>query len=793
MFRNYFKIAVRNLQKNRLYSIINILGLTIGMTCFILIALFIQFELSYDQHFDKADRIHRVYQYQQGNSFRGSEYFNVAPKPLAPAMRRDFPEVETATTIQRDFALLSHEKEMFGELGIYGDEHIFEVFDFEVLYGDGHAAMANPSSIILTESLAAKLFGNTEVVGETVTFGNTKELTVEAIVADAPKNQHFDYEYIAPYSLLSYYQEDGDDSWGSNNYKAYVVLKDGADYKEVEKGLSRYNEVIDAAYANAPFSTRFFLQPLSDIHLHSDLNFEIGANSDMRYIYLLGAIGFIILLLASVNYMNLATARSSRRSREVGMRKVLGARRKQLVTQLLGESFLVASIGFCLAIVCSKLLLPAFNELVDKEIPFDLVGSPWLLVTMLTSALLVGGLSGLYPAVFMSKVQPAKAFSGKILSSKGGVFSLRNLLVVGQFVTAIVLAIGSLVILQQLRFIQDKKLGYNREQIVYIPTGSEEMTAKREVIRSELLNIPEIEKVSYARVLPLNSNNQGIVDDWEGNTSGEKLHIYRNFVDHHFFDLFEMELVEGRNFSPEFGRDSSDSYILNETAVAALGWESAVGKQYRDGTVIGVVKDFHFQPFDLKIEPLQIKYVSEAYGNFTFIAMKVNSSDIEKTKLAVKSTMSAMFPKQLFVPRLMDDQYDQLYTAERQFGKAFGIFTMLALFIAGMGLFGLVSHNVIQRTKEIGIRKVLGASIFSIVEMLSIEFVKLVLIALVIGAPVAYYLVQRWLQNFSYHTNVSWWVFGVAGLVAILLAIATTSWQSVRAAMANPVDSLRDE
>jgi len=795
MLQSYFKVAIRSLKINKLYSFINIFGLTVGMTCFILIALFVQYEMSYDKHFKNADRIYRIYQQQKGNEFRGTDLFNVAPKAMAPTLRKEFHEVESASTIQLGSAVMRLNEKNFEQSGLYADEYLFDVFDFEVIEGEGRSALLDPSSILLTESLSKKFFKNESPVGKTIIYDQEKSLTVKGVIADAPKNQHFTYSFIASLSLLPYFDQDDFSTWTSNNYKSYVLLKHDSDPRALEKRFKEYESAVESAFTelNLPIKVKYLLQPILDIHLHSKMNSEIGVNGDIEYIYLLIIIGFIILFLACTNYMNLETARSAKRAREVGMRKVLGASRKQLVYQMLGESFMVSSMGFIFAVLLASALLPSFNEFIDKEIPFHFIGNKWLLSTMLISAVLVGGMSGLYPAVFISAVSPVKAFSGDILSRIKSGFSLRNILVVGQFVTAIVLAIGSLVIFHQLQYTQTKKLGYNRDSVVYVAFEGEDTDSKSDLIHRELLLDPSIEKVSMVRVLPLNSYNQGIISEWEGNTTQEDLHIYRNYVDHNFLDLFEIKLVEGRNFDPERATDKSEGYILNESAVKALGWKTAVGKTFNDGVVIGVVEDFHFQPFDLSIEPLFIRDLSQRYGSYINIAMKVHPEGIDQTMSSIKEKMSVIFPNTIFEPRFMDNDYDMLYRSERQFGKIFTIFTTIALFIACMGLLGLVSHSVLQRTKEIGIRKVLGASALSIVKLLSVEFVKLVILAILIATPLAYYLMNRWLQNFSYHIEMSWWTFAFAGICAIGLAVMTTCLQSIGAAMANPIESLSDE
>lgn len=794
MLQNYFKIAFRNLLKNKLYVFINIAGLTVGMTCFILIALYIQYEMSYDSHHEKADQIYRVVQQQKGNNFRGIDMFNTAPMPLAPTLKEEFPEIEAATTLQFQRTLFHHKKEVFSEVGMVADEFVYDVFTFPVIEGIGAEALLDPDAIVLTQSMAKKYFGDASPIGQTLLYENKKELMVKGVIEDAPKNQHFQFDYITSYKNYDEYPNDIG-RWVSNNYKAYIVLPKGYDYKEFEQKMTILDNYTKPAFEalSWDFSPRFFLQPLKDIHLYSNVNFDTDGTGDIRYMYLLGSIAFIILFLASINYMNLATVQSASRSLEVGMRKVLGARKKQLILQLLTESALLTIISFLLAIQLVNILLPAFNQLLDQFIPYSFLGNGLLLIGMLSIAILVGILSGLYPAIVLSAISPVKAFRGNFLKSYKRGATLRNTLVVGQFATAIILAICSMVIYQQLQYIQNKKLGYNREQIVYLPFRNETVYKKANTVRSELLKHPQINKVSIARVLPLNTNNQGIVNEWEGNDNQEELWIYRNFVDYNYFDLFEMELVEGRNFSPEHPTDSSGAYILNESAVKAIGWESAVGKAFRGGRVVGVVKDFHFQPFDLRIEPMFITYREWAYGHYGNIAIKIGMEELDKTLAYIQQTMKTLVPQYPFQHRFMDESYNQLYQSEQRFGQAFNIFTLLALFIACMGLFGLASYNVLQRTKEIGIRKVLGATVTQIVQLLSKDFLKLVGISLLLATPIAWYIMHQWLENFAYRINLQLWVFVLAGILSVAIAFLTVSFQSIRAALANPVDVLHKE
>ncbi|NJB70229.1 putative ABC transport system permease protein [Saonia flava] len=795
MFKNYVKIAWRNLVKNKMYSAINLTGLTIGMTCFILIALFIQFETSFDKNHEKADWIYRIAQQQKGNEYRGTDLFALAPLPLSEALMADFPEVESVTNLNLGGGLLVKNNKSFAERGLYTDENVFDVFTIPLIQGIGKEALEDPNSIILTESLAKKIFGDTPPIGQSILFGNETPLTVSGIVMDPPKNQHFNYSYIVSYKITDYYPNDVG-SWASNNYHAYLTLAEGFDYKELEQKMISYKKFTVPAYKqyNLNFFPTFLLQPIKDIYLHSKMNMEIGVNSDIRYIYFFSFIALIILFLASINYMNLATAKSAQRAKEVGVSKVLGASKKHMVVQFLGESFILTLFSLLLAIMLAKLLLPSFNGLLNKEIPFAIVGNWWAFVGMLFIALIIGVLSGLYPALFLSAVNPIKALKGNFLKShKEGAF-LRNSLVVGQFVVAMVLAIGSIVIYQQLEFVQNKNLGYTKEEVVHVPYFEKEIAEKEDLIRSQLLSHPRINKVSFSTQLPMNVTSQGIVRDWEGNADNQEIFIYRTYVDYDFLDLFEMELIEGRGFSKEFYTDSTEAYVLNEAAVKKMGWTSAAGKKFHDGKVIGVVKDFHLQTFDLAIEPqyMTMRNIPQL-RNFGQVILKIDTNNYKNTKEFIEKTMKAIVPLAPYEARFMVDSYSQMYDSETRLGRAFSVFTFLALFIAGMGLFGLVSFHVLKRTKEIGIRKVLGSSVFGIVNLLAKDFLKLVVIALVIATPIAYYFMNNWLMDYAYRIDIQWWVFVLVGMGISLVAFTTISFQSVKAARSNPVKSLRTE
>jgi putative ABC transport system permease protein len=788
MLSNHFKVAWRQLVANKTTSTINILGLTVGLTCFILIALFVQYEMSYDRQHEKAGRIYRVGQIQQGNVFRGTDRFVKTPRVMAPALKADFPEVEAATTLQLEAMSLEKGGKVFTEVGLFSDEHLFEVFTFPLIAGNGKSALETKNGILLTKTLANKYFGNENPVGKTLFLQNKQALTVVGILEDLPKNQHFTFDFVTSYKNLPYYD---DERWVSNNFLTYMALAEGTDPEVFEKKLTAFDKHI-AVYKGLPFKVSFFLQPLQSIHLYSQANFELGINSDIRYIWLFSAIAFIILLLACINYINLATAKSVQRNKEVGVRKALGAVKRHLVSQFLAESVLLTFISFASALALAAILLPSFNQLLDKGIVFDWTSSRWLVAGMLATGLLIGGLAGLYPAVLLSATSPIKAFRGFVNKPRGGT-AFRNTLVVGQFTASIVLAIGSLVVYQQLQFIQSKNPGYNRDGIVYIPFNQLDISNKAATVRAELLKNPQVEAVSFSKYIPLDMFSEGMINQWEGNETKENLSIYVNNVDYDFIDLFGMQLKEGRNFSPAFPTDSTAAYILNETAVKKLGWTTAVGKQFQGGQVIGVIKDFHFQSFGQSIKPLFLSFFTNSNQNITNLSIRVQAANMGQTLDFIQQEIKAILPHLPVECIFMEEDWYKLYESEQRLGQAFNLFTLLALFIACMGLFGLISHQVVNRTKEIGIRKVLGASVAGITGLLAKDFLKLVAIAIVVASPIAYYFMQKWLSDFAYRIEIQWWMFGAAGAMAVLIAFLTVGFQSVKAALANPVKSLRSE
>ncbi|NJO02780.1 MAG: FtsX-like permease family protein [Bacteroidia bacterium] len=795
MYKNYFKIAWRNLRRQKLYSFINIGGLAIGLTCFILIFLYVQHELSYDRFYPDADRIYRVYQRQEGNVFLGSDYFAVTPAQLASTMMKEFLEVTSATSIQTPSALLGYRRQSYWENGIRADAHFFEVFAYSFLRGNPQTALKNPRSIVLTRSLARKIFGHQNPLGQTLSYQAFQEpelFTVTGVMEDLPTHASFKFSFIA--SILTdnnYVRDMSQEKWNGNSFYTFFKLADKAEPAVLEAKLPALIRKYVHYNGNVPFEDQYFIQALADLHLQTNINFDIGLKGSPRYVQLFSLIAVVVLLLACVNYTNLAIARSLKRTQEVGLRKVVGATRRQLIGQFLCESVLIAGLAFVLALGLVQPLLPVFGYLLERPIELNLTENIYVLPILLGIVLLVGMLSGSYPAFFMSSLNPVQVLKGKPGRRVAGI-GVQRWLVVGQFVASIVLIISSLVIYRQFQYIQNKELGYDRAHILSIQVRDPAVRERFKVIKDEFLEQPSVLEVSATEHLPVNISSSTLIKNQEGSD----LTIYQTSVDDDFLTLFDIQLIAGRNFSPDLQTDAQGKCLINETAAKALGWtpEEALGQKfnYFNGenthTIIGVVKDFHMHALYQPIEPLMIRQIQ--YVNH--IAVKIRPENMPQTLARLKKELAkhSAYP---FEYAFMDEKFNQLYQDDRRLGEMFGFFTVLSILIASLGLFGLAAFTAEQRTKEIGIRKVLGASIKHIVTLLSRDFLRMVLVGFGLAVPVAWYLMHQWLQDFAYRVEISWWIFALAGLAALVTAFLTISYQSFKAALANPVDSLRDE
>lgn len=806
MFQNYFKIAWRNLLRNRAFSAINITGLAIGLASCMLISLYVLDELSFDRYNEKADQIVRVIfkGTMQGGKINEA---HVMP-PTAQTLKADYPEVLEATRLRQAGAptVIIADKQYTGDYMAFVDSNFFQVFTLPLLKGDKKTALAEPNTLVLTKKMSETYFGSQDPIGRIITFkGSKTPFKVTGMIDKVPENSHFHYEIFAS---MSSFEDSKSSSWMISEFFTYLVLPKGYDYKKLEAKLPQTVDkyvgpqlkqamgVTMSEFKKSGNNIGLYLQPLTDIHLHSDFGYDLGNNGDIKYVYIFGAVAMIMLVIACINFMNLSTAAASRRAREVGVRKVMGSQKKELIGQFLLESTLLFSIALVFAIIIGLTALPLFNQLSGKNLNMQFSQISGFLPQLLLFGLIIGILAGSYPAFFLSSFKPISVLKGKVTTEKGSI-SLRSGLVVVQFFISITLIIGTTVVYQQLKYIQNKKLGYNKDQVLVLPDawalGKNQDAFKQELLRDQ--RVVSISSSSFIPAGPSYSNNYMVYPD-DKNTQLVK--TLRYDVDASYIPTLGMEMASGRNFSKDFGNDSS-GVILNETAAAMLGWKNNAldhritntNNEGNKGTfrVIGVVKDFHFRSMHEKITPL-VMVLSKDTGT---MIVKMQAKDVSGLLAQMKRQWNQFKPEAPFSYSFLDERFNNTYQAEQKTGLILGVFSGLTIFVACLGLFGLATFTAQQRTKEIGVRKVLGASIGSIVVLLSGEFLKLVAIALILASPAAWYLMTEWLQDFEYKINIEWWIFGVAGALTVAVALLTVSYQSIKTALIDPVKSIRME
>jgi putative ABC transport system permease protein len=807
MFRNYFKISIRNLYKQKLYAAINIGGLAVGLCCFILIFLFVQHELSYDRSYENADRIYRIirkYQADETHLYPGYEYSASTTAILAPTLAQEFPEVTAATTVDNQAALLGLDQgDKFLEVGLLADPHFLEVFNYTFTHGSAKTALDNPNSIVLTESLSKKIFGNGDPIGQTLIYQNGtpnrfeeeihigESYMVTGVINDPPDNISFRFSFIA--SILSnsdYVNEIKGSLWVSaNSWWTYLSLSKGVDPKLFQDKLPL---ALNKDKEEEEKEEKYAVQSLTEVYLQTNVNDYLSLHANQRYIYLFSGIAIIVLLLACANYMNLAIARSVNRAREVGLRKVVGARHQQLIFQFLGESVLITFLALLLALGLTLLVLPTFGSVVERSLELSFLENRILIPGLFILVLAVGLISGSYPALYMSSLRPFLVLKGKIENRTSG-FNLQKFLIVMQYAVSIILVIGSIVIYRQLQFIQNKELGYDKEHVITLDSRDNSVNKSFDVIHNELLQNPQIIAVTKSGHLPTNIRGWFTFRKKEnGNKEDEESLMYRSLVYYDFLEVFGIELIAGRDFSKEIKSDMGGACMINETAAKAFGWtpEEAIGKVYgNDFPVIGVIRDIHMHSMHEPIQPLMLILHN---GRGRYISLKVRPERISETIALVEKTFKKYSPFPLEYS-FLDDRFDELYKSEMKMGEIFGFFTVLSILIASLGIFGMAAFSTGQRTKEIGIRKVMGASVRSIMTLLSRDFLILVVVAFFIALPFAWYAIDQWLQDFAYKIDIEWWVFALAGLFVLLIAYLAIGYQSIKAAFINPVDSLRSE
>ena len=806
MFKNYFKVALRSLWKSKGFSAINIFGLAIGLATCLLITLYVVDELSYDHYNKKAERIYRI---NSDIKFGGGDLrLTVTSDPMGAVLKKDYPQVEEYTRVYNSEGskLVKKGNQYITEERIaYVDSTFFRVFTLPAISGDTETALNEPNTVVLTESSSKKYFNTTDVVGKTIEISDNP-YKITAVIKDIPRTSHFNFGFLLSMDNVNY-------QWGSflsNNFQTYIVLQKGVDYKAFEKNfitvIDKYllpqakqfmqiNSMDD--FKKAGNKLEYTLMPLLDIHLHSDRFPELGTNGNIQYVYIFSAVALFVLLIACINFMNLSTARSANRAKEVGIRKVLGTEKKTLVQQFLLESILTVIIALIIGIGIAALVLPLFNDVSAKSFSAKDFVSGRIVLFILLVPFVVGVLAGIYPAFFLSRFKPITVLKG----SSVGIFkksNLRSVLVVFQFATSIILIIGTVVVYRQLQYIQNKNLGFNKEQVLII-NGTGALQNNAEVFKNEVRNLPGVTSASFTGYLPVSSSarsdnsfsKSAVMDSKTG------VNMQRWTVDYDYINTLGMQMIQGRNFSKEFGSDSS-GVIVNETAAKLLGFSSPLGEKiytYNNRNepiaynIIGVVKNFHFESLRQNIGPLCMML-----GDARFLtSFKVSTSNIQALVKQIESKWKVMAPGMPFSYRFLDDSFDEMYRSEQRVGKIAITFAVLAILIACLGLFGLVTYAAERRIKEIGIRKVLGATISNIIGMLSKDFLLLVVIAAVISFPIAWWGMNQWLQDFAYRIDISWWIFIIAGLMAAVIALITVSFQAIRAALANPVKNLRTE
>ena len=797
MFINYLKIAIRNFKKHRLYSFINIAGLTIGITCCIMIALYIRHEVSYDNFQDKGDRIARVImEYSVNGAVERGDFTSTK---VATAFQDNFPEVELAVRMFQTTQLVKKGNEVFKEQSfLHADSTFFSVFNYELLRGNPARLLPSPNHVVLTESAAKKYFGHVDPVGNTLQFANEKlPYVITGVIKDYPANSQLKFDFIASFSSLGTIQNE---TYWDANYTTYLLLKNPDDIRSLESKLVPFMKKEMASELSGNSYVKFFLEPFRTIHLRSPYD-AFTPNTSITYIYIIAAVALLILLIACFTYINLSTARSVERAKEVGIRKVSGAIQRQVFFQFIIEYVLLSLIALGISIVIAFLLLPAFNTMSQKELSITSLFSPYLLGVLVFIIVSIGFFAGSYPAFILSGYQPSKVLKGLFKNTGTGI-GLRKTLIVFQFVISVFLIISALVIQNQLKYIQNKKLGYNRDHVIVLP-AYQNIINRIATFKTSFKSDPDILHIALSRNEPVNIQSGYTM--YREENPGQSVLVNGNVVDEEFIKTIDAKIIAGNDFTAQDVKDVTDAsdqetkryhFIVNETAAKRLGFtpEEAIGKKVflgagRPGIIKGVVQDFNFSSLHSPIEPLVL--FPEDWASYMLV--RVSGKNIPETISFLQNRWKDLAPDRPFEYRFLEEDYTKLYSTELRFATMLNIFTVIAIVLAAAGLIGLSAYTIVQRTKEIGIRKILGATISNITFLLSKDFIKLVCIAILIASPLAWMAASKWLEDFAYRITISWWFFAISAVFVLLATFLTVSIQTVRAAINNPVKSLRTE
>jgi putative ABC transport system permease protein len=795
MLKHYLKTTFKYLREYKVFSAINLAGFATALSVVYFALLFVKFELSYDKFNSNADRIYRISTDVKTPS--GINY-ETSSASLAEAIQASFPEVQTATRIFLDYYIVQKDENNFGEETLaYADSSIFSVFSFPLIKGTAATVFVAPYTMVLSETAAKKYFGTADCLGKTLTLDGKITATVTGVMKDIPQNSHFKTDILLSMSSLIQPGTNWMNDPSRFGFSTYLLLNKNVNVAEFKQKLVAF--VNDHPLSNK-LQYSLSLEPLSSLYLHGE---ERGnkagstATGNYKNIYIFSLVALFVLFIASFNFINLTTAFSLKRSKEIGIRKVMGASKKQLTFQFLTDAVVLSVIAFIIAVVLCQITLPWFNSLTGKTISISVFDHTGYLVLFLCFSIAVGLLSGIYPAHFLSASQPVTTLKGKFSNSPKGLI-LRKTLVVAQFTVSIVLISATIIVYRQLNFMKNENLGFKKEHNLVIDFHYDNRIVEHDqMVIDELTKIPGIYNASISSAIP-GKPNKKFPTTIEG-LNNNKLEFQSDayFVDYNFIKQYGLQIIAGREFSKDYASDLRGSMIINEAMVKKLGFANAseaIGKHFRqrgnEGLIIGVVKDFHFHSMHEEIQPLTIQVVP---GFFTFLTMSISSDDIHQTIDNVEKRLTKIAPGLPIIYSFTDETFNAQYIAENRFGKLFIGFSVFAILISCLGVFGLTYFNAIQRTKEIGIRKILGASVNSVIQMLSKDFIKLVLIALVMATPIAWWTMNKWLQDFAYRINVSWWIFLLAGLTALVIALVTICFQAIKAAIANPVKSLRSE
>ncbi|PWT97423.1 MAG: ABC transporter permease [Bacteroidetes bacterium] len=794
MIRNYIVLAIKNFRKQKTFSLINILGLTVGITCCLMIFLFILNEFSYDKFIKNGENIYRIM--RVGHSNGQTNYIPWVSPPYSTALAHDYPDdIKSVVRVQPDNDLVIYKNISYNEKKVYlTDSNFFQFFNFHLIKGDPAKVLKDPLSIVMTKSAAKKYFGNEDPIGKVISLNKKLNLTVTGISEDLPSNTHLDFDMVVP--LSNWENSQWFNQWPNNGIFVYLEMNPKV---KPEKLMSQFPGFMDKYmgkwYKESGFRMDLTMRPLRGIYFEGESQFDPVKHGSRSMVYIFMSIAALILLIACINFMNLATARAGDRSKEVGLRKVLGAVRKQLTTQFLFESLAFATISAILALVLLKLIMPAYNNFLGYKLPYYW-NNPLLYVFLIAVILIVGLLAGSYPALLISSFSPIQSLKGKLVAGKNGAF-FRKVLVVFQFTISVLLIISVTIVMKQMHYIKTTDLGFDKEQSMIVRLDNGSIYDNMVSFKNDLQSDASISSVSL-----MSGEPGGFHDGYTFQAQAkpdEKILLRTEFSDFQYAKTLGLKFVAGRDFSPEFPTDSSSSVIINESAAKAIGYtpQEAIGTWIKNVTgdslprkIVGVVKDFHFRSLKESVEPL---VVSTKAGDRRLALIKLKTADIPETIARIEKIYKKAAPDFPFEYTFLDDRFNGLYKTESKQQSLLSVFSVIAICIACLGLFGLASYTAMKRTKEIGIRKVIGSSVSNIIFLLSKDLLKPVLLGTAIAIPVGYYAMQNWLQNFAYRTPVSWWLFVLASLVAIIIAIATVSIQAIKAAMANPVKSLRSE